>query len=399
MELVLSYPVLHVGGAQKLLVTFASKLYEIGVIKKIIVFEIDGGYLSTELKKVNINLEIYDVSQMDLFSFSKDAVFLIPLSEIKHLANYKIDPHLKFIFWSVHPFGFSVFAKLGILYRNLPFSSLWRMVKYIEPSRFNAFKKIISHICSKGGFWIMDLSNQRFGEQLGFDLGGATMVPIGIDISKKAKSLSEGFIRCERNSFGWIGRLDKDKYYSLTHALRLANDVASMQMDKLDFYIIGDGNCMAKVLKLKYPFLQIKCVGFLEGSALDHFLLENVRVVFAMGTSVLEAASLGLSVIVVDCLVSPIQGIYSNTHLMNQQSPYYLGDMVHSESEGTVTRDYMYQLLSTDEYFGYATTCQQLTKSYFDMHGSVKYFNSEMADRLPCWEDIRSDIEYLFCTK
>ena len=399
MELVLSYPVLHVGGAQKLLVTFASNLYKLGVIDKIIVFDIEGGYVSSELVKFNVSLDIHDVSRIDLFSFSKDAIFLVPFSEIKTLAKYKIDPHLKLIFWAVHPFGFSIFAKLGMLYRNLPFSGLWRIVKYIEPSRFKALKNIVSYSCSKDGFWIMDLANQRFGERLGFDLGGAKMVPIGIDVSKKSKLLSEDFIRCKRKSFGWIGRLDKDKYYSLRHVLRLANDAASLQGDKLDFYIIGNGHYMAKVLKLRYPFLQIKCVGFLEGSVLDRFLLENVRIAFAMGTSVLEAASLAVSVVVVDCLVRPIRGVYSNTYLMNRQSPYYLGDMVHSESEATVTRDYVYQLLSTDECLDYAAKCQELVKSHFDMRDSIRYFSGEMIGGLPCWGDIRSDVEYLFCPK
>ena len=71
MELVLCYPVLSIGGAQKLLVTLATSLHERGVIQKVILFDFEGGYLSAELQKKNISLAIHDVSSISKFSFSE----------------------------------------------------------------------------------------------------------------------------------------------------------------------------------------------------------------------------------------------------------------------------------------------------------------------------------------
>jgi glycosyltransferase involved in cell wall biosynthesis len=399
MELVLCYPVASIGGAQKLLVTLVTALHESGMLRKVILFDFEGGYLSAELQKSKVSLDIYDISCINKFPFSENAVLVTAFSEIKYLAQYEITPSLKFVLWSIHPFGFSIFARLGPLYRNLPFEYQWKVARYIEPSRFEALNRLIKLSCIGGAFWIMDESNYNFGNKIGFDLSHSKMVPIGIDFYKKNLALKSNFVRCKSSNFGWIGRLDKDKYLSLEHSLRLANDVASLLGKKVDFYIIGDGNAMNSVLKLKFPFLHIKCKGFLSGSTLNKFLLENTRIVFAMGTSALEAAALEISTIIVDCLTHRVKNIYSNVHLMSQDSPYYLGDIIQLERKSNINREDIYELFISDDISDYATKCRLIAKTYFDMSTNLEHFDHETVSLLPSWEEIRGDIEYLFSSK
>lgn len=89
----------------------------------------------------------------------------------------------------------------------------------------------------------------------------------------------------------WLGRLDDDKYYSLSKLIMNLSKLT--RKFNLELNIIGSGSCEEKIINdckshnIKYIFH-----GRIRRVLLDDILIKNSDIIFAMGTSVLEGAKL-----------------------------------------------------------------------------------------------------------
>jgi hypothetical protein len=104
---------------------------------------------------------------------------------------------------------------------------------------------------------------------------------------------------------GWLGRIDVDfKVWSL---IKLLLDIDKYNLQGLfrlrKFIIIGSGNADEYIRDLipKLSF-HVEWIKFVDNDKLEGFLFDNVDLMFAMGTSVLESAKIGIpSIIVQPC--------------------------------------------------------------------------------------------------
>lgn len=96
-------------------------------------------------------------------------------------------------------------------------------------------------------------------------------------------------------NIGWIGRLDSDKIYSVINLLDNLYDSTDC---RVVLHIIGDGKARNMIKINKYaPKISIAYNSYLYGEERDRYLVENVDIVVAMGTSSLVAAQLGIPVV------------------------------------------------------------------------------------------------------
>ena len=99
-------------------------------------------------------------------------------------------------------------------------------------------------------------------------------------------------------NIAWIGRLSDDKIYSLVYIL---DKIIEYKLTNVKFTVIGQGSNKHKLNKyLSSKDIEITIEENITNSFLDNYLLENIDLVFAMGTSALESAKLGIPTILVD---------------------------------------------------------------------------------------------------
>lgn len=122
------------------------------------------------------------------------------------------------------------------------------------------------------------------------------IIPITIKCSeKKITKLGDDFV--------WVGRLSYDfKFLSLKRLIMDLNKFSKKLGERLTLDVIGDGEAKYELLEFSstQKNIQINFLGTLKIEEINRvFLLERYRVMFGMGTSVLEASKLGLPTVIV----------------------------------------------------------------------------------------------------
>jgi hypothetical protein len=107
---------------------------------------------------------------------------------------------------------------------------------------------------------------------------------------------------------GWIGRLYDFKIHILWHTLERASRLAMRRRLPIRFLIVGDGDYAEKLSS--HPFghewFEVNQVGAVPSASLPEFILTNMDLLLAMGTSALEGARLGLPTVLLDYAFAPL---------------------------------------------------------------------------------------------
>ena len=94
-----------------------------------------------------------------------------------------------------------------------------------------------------------------------------------------------------------LGRLVKDKIYALNNVINCANKYTTDK--KIIFHVIGDGPDKKLITTNYNNNIEIHFCGVLKNEELDNYLKEKCDVMFAMGTSVLDSASIKLPSVII----------------------------------------------------------------------------------------------------
>ncbi len=104
-------------------------------------------------------------------------------------------------------------------------------------------------------------------------------------------------VSSDRYRIGWLGRLDRDKIYSL---INLADNIFYSNLDKpVDLHIIGDGNSKS-LLKLEQyaPKIRFIFTSYLTGEDRDKYIRDNIDLMVAMGLSSIDTSNLSIPTII-----------------------------------------------------------------------------------------------------
>ena len=123
-----------------------------------------------------------------------------------------------------------------------------------------------------------------------------TYVPVVIP-TRKIKSKTEIIKRKTRN-IAVLGRLCIDKVYAVLDLLDNIEDLRDYV--KTNVYVIGEGDYESLVFDRKYPsYIKIIRCGTMDIKDVVKLLSEKVDILFAMGTSVLEGATIALPSVII----------------------------------------------------------------------------------------------------
>ena len=117
----------------------------------------------------------------------------------------------------------------------------------------------------------------------------------------------ENLIDSNTINIGWLGRLSRDKICSLYN---LVDNVAKIDdRRKIRLHIIGNGVCRKEVEKYcsKYQNIDFVFYGTIKKHELDELLINCIDILFAMGTSLIDAAALGIPAVMVQISSKPFE--------------------------------------------------------------------------------------------
>lgn len=151
-------------------------------------------------------------------------------------------------------------------------------------------------------------------------------IPIKLDLTVKPDRFSS-----KPKSIAWIGRIDSD--FKILPLIQLVEDVAAARAlgyfdDALTFVIVGSGDampqlkeCVSKISEIHFEFHE-----WLSSDELNSLLLARVDILFAMGSSALLGASLGVPTVIVQPYSNSDERLIENYRWVDETVGHSLGE-------------------------------------------------------------------------
>ena len=226
------------------------------------------------LSQCNIKKIIYDDNST--FSLPKDTTIITPIT-LAYQIPLKNIMQTKILFWWAHPLSFR-----------------WLVGRSQRTPAF--LKYFIKKAVKSDAIFFQDIINKNSCCNIIKKKKKNNYLPSFIEIPNNVFFRSS-IKNKEEINIGWIGRLDKDKIFSLLNILKQFNEFKTDK--KKIIHIIGLGSCKDYISLDEYKSLEIRFVGKKVNKELDNYIIQNIDIVFAMGVSLLEAAKLKIPTVLV----------------------------------------------------------------------------------------------------
>jgi len=297
-----------IGGMQNLFLNLSNELHHQGVESKIIANT--NSYLASTLNNIGRNSSLIDLKSLDIlnknFDIDNDILIVTGYVSVAGIEILKkLNPRI--LVWIVYPDSLIYANKIRSLHiayftrRLIKYLYLHNSIVFMDKFNFEAYDKLFK----------MDYNS------------GENIIPIPICI-KENYFLKRNLIENNKINITYLGRAGVWKFYPL---LRLVKDLVRIKKYNSNFnlIIVSDDIDFYKQRLLSYSDkLDITYQQGLNGDQLDNYLINNSDIHFAMGTSCLEGAKLGIPSVMIDFGYNEFPENYQYRWLFNTKD-YILG--------------------------------------------------------------------------
>jgi hypothetical protein len=328
MKICFLYPDMGIGGAQLLFARLAEFIYRSGNNHELYYIDYAKGYSVTYLKKAGVQFGHFVYDGKNIVTIPNDLVIVMPfdLFSLNTVGKYIRFNQNRFVFWFIEPqLLWAIFHATRVKnYLGINFTK--SIIPFIERRRYKKIEFLLTTSSRTEGLVFMDGENTKIPFLFFPELSEhKRLLPIPISIPNQIKSLD---IERQQLHLAWLGRVAKGKIGALLTVLSHINSLKSEKKSRIVFHVIGDGESISilskYILKLDFP---VQLHGVLEKDALDHFLVNEIDTLFAMGTSALEGASRGLATVLLDPICFDKSGKYRYKWLFETED-FTLGEIV-----------------------------------------------------------------------
>lgn len=305
------YPSKIVGGAEYLFSRLALNLQE-KYKKTVYYIDYKDGFIRKQEKFKSLNfIDFEDGYKTEIFSAG---IVITPISNIYRISDYlniKNDK-IKLFLWSIHPYNLVHITPEAEVLQYFSAKQNKYILKYIADNTYNVLKKMLKDFDKENAIYFMDYDNYIFNETIWGNIIHENYLKI---VGEEKFVFAPEFIINENEiNVAVMGRFSEEK---VTSVINVAENLNALKTDKKKrLHIIGDGEYRNQFIPEKYTSLEIIFKGTLLSEKLNNYFIENVDILFSMGTCCLEGAALKLPVVA-------IPYSYKNYNL---NKFYYLGD-------------------------------------------------------------------------
>lgn len=249
----------------------------------------------------------------------------------------QVSPESRMLFWVLHPKNFD--PSIFNANHRLPFiASIAKLANRLAASRKSLLARFVGYLETTHAIVYQDRESIRSTSHLlDYEIDQFNFLPVPLP----AVPLRKSERICEELCFAWVGRICDFKYSILEHVVRRLRKIAD-SFAPVRLFIIGSGDYFQVVRdaarEVEGGGYSIEFLGDMPEADLPAFLVERVDFLFAMGTSALEGARVGVPVFLTDYSYNKIEGNYRFRFLFDN-SGYCLAEEIspaHFESESTL---------------------------------------------------------------
>ena len=303
-KLAFFYPSKVAGGAELLFARLGSYLCENFGTQVYFVDYKDGFIRNNPLFQ---KLNFIDYTDDEKSQIPDIEALITPISNINRLnkaLNFEnIDT--KLLFWCIHPLNVLHIMPKGAKLQNYPMIFQKFFLKTFYNKKYRRMKNLLTEFTSMNACYFMDFENLNYQKML-FDIDlSKDYLPVCCPIP--SEEANTGLISADEIHICILGRLVKEKVYPLIAVLD--NLVNYDTKKKKIVHIIGDGDSKRLINTEKYKNkLDLRFVGTISDiSTLHSYMLCHCDIIFAMGTSVIEASGLKIPAVLLPYSYRPIK--------------------------------------------------------------------------------------------
>ncbi|MCI5221275.1 MAG: hypothetical protein D3924_00980 [Candidatus Electrothrix sp. AR4] len=319
------------GGAELLFIRLANELIH-RCTHKISIVDYKDGFMAKRIKNTTVKHIKYKTNQQ--VHIPKNAILIIPANLILTLNDKLIlQPETRILMWVLQPYNLLPVLPFGHSWQYSNWFLLKILFKTFLRKEAQTIRKIIKTAHEKKSILFMDGANfEVYSQLLGCRIKSEYYLPI---ISPTA-DIGYPNWRTQKAStirITWLGRIDKSfKFYSLCRVLEDIKKYASNIQQSITVHVIGEGDGLVEIMHTYNELVSFEITyhGTIDPTELDSFLINHTDILFAMGTSALEGAKLGIPTVCIDAAYSRISNNYLYRWLHETRN-YSLGYILHED--------------------------------------------------------------------
>jgi hypothetical protein len=379
------FPYPHVSGIPILFSNLANYMLEFTDLT-IYIIDYDNGALIRNCKKSvrlkHIIFNDFESCELEIHTF----LILQAGLPYKLREELKIGKNVKIIQWAAFEYNLIPFLSKISFIRKLQEKSkfLYNISKLFSLKKCQYLKKWVEEMTKNGSIIYMnkpifDTTSKYLNLTKGIIPTYLPNLSFGIlnfdsdVILRKYNSLLEEI------NFAWVGRIADFKIHILNYSLFKISEYAKKEKKNVIFHIIGEGEYNTYInMNTENNYFKIIRVGYLEKNKVDVYLNNNIQLLFAMGTSAIDGARLGIPVVLLDQSYSAINKPYKFKYLHNTIN-YDLGHPI-NENDFEVGNDTLEKIFE-DMKFKYINICNNSFQYYYKNH-EIKKIATRLIDIL-----------------
>lgn len=291
-NIIFFYPSKVVGGAEFLFARLADYISK-NISKNVYYIDYKDGFIRNN--KCFENLNYIDFSDNSKVNLDFDGVLITPISNVHRIddfINFK-NKNIKLMFWTLHACNLIHVMPEGGFLEYFGAAQNKILLELFFKNSYNVFSNLLRECDKLNSLCHMDYMTFSYNKKIFPELKTNYLPIASID---KEHACSGKIINDGEINIAILGRLCVEKTMPLLNVLKCFNELNVDE--KINVYIIGEGECRKLIEPKKYKNINIVFKGTIVGEALDKFLTENTDVLFSVGTSCLEGAALKMPVIV-----------------------------------------------------------------------------------------------------
>jgi len=277
---------------------------------------------------------------VDLIPYFDDDEVLIPTNSIlifQTMTPWSLYPSLKvqdsinIFFITTLPANF--YPVLPGFLRNIMYEGgivaklFWNTLLLNEYNKSKQFLKLIEE---KNSHAILDSDIVcNLMKSLNTKITNPKLLPLFSQDVKENEFLKKGINDSNILNIGWVGRLADFKINILNHTMQNAFEYANSEKEKINFVVVGDGEYADQLFAKESEYFSITKISYVKPSELNSFML-TLDILFAMGTTALDGAKLGVPTVRLDYSYSQIPKNYKYK-FFHEVRGYSMGEKMDSD--------------------------------------------------------------------
>jgi hypothetical protein len=225
----------------------------------------------------------------------------------------QLAPETRIVFWTLFQYNLGSYSgRHGSPKTKRPIWTWFRdsLAGALDHKRRCDVRSAAVRLSERRSLWFCDAPNLRAtSEILGTKFRDPVIVPVPSgDVCESSKRTTFP----NRLGIGWLGRLSDFKIHILVHTVDRMRRWAEERRVAVKFHVIGDGREAGLLEPYGKPtaFFELIRPGVLDGPRRDDYILQNIDLMGAMGTSALDALRLGIPTLRLDPSYEVITGDY-----------------------------------------------------------------------------------------